>query len=197
MDLRHLTTDVLLFNLILYGCLPLWLIMGCLDYYCHRKSHIERTTGMKESLMHIIMGAQIGVPVFLGLFFNINVLLLLIMFLVLVFHEWVAHHDVKYALHNREISLLETHVHSFLEVLPFVIVALIICINWQAFVDLITLNWAGHMSLAPKDHPLDRMYIAGYVLLMLIADAVPFLEEFVRCWANRSAIAKQETSNVN
>ena len=188
MYLRHLTTDVLLFNLILYVLLPMWLVMGCLDYWCHRKSRIEFTTGMKESLYHSLMGIQIGIPVFLGLFFKINVLLLLIMFVVLVFHEYVAHHDVKYALNTRDISILETHVHSFLEVLPFAIVALIVCINWNAFIDLITFDWAGHMNFVLRDKPLDRMYVGGYVLLMLIADAIPFIEEFLRCWRHRNAL---------
>ena len=188
MDLRSITTDVLLFNMILYLCLPLWLLMGFADYYCHRKSQIEFTTGMKESIYHAVMGIQIGIPVFLGLFFKINVLLLLLMILVLIFHEWVAHHDVKYALHKREISIMETHVHSFLEVLPFVIVGLIVCINWSAFVDLITLNWTNHFSLVVREKPLDFWYVCGYVTLMLIADVVPFAEEFYRCWRHRQSI---------
>lgn len=188
MDLRSIATDRLLFNMILYLCLPLWLIMGCADYWCHRKSKIELTTGMKESVYHAVMGVQIGIPVFLGLFFKINVLLLLIMFVVLIFHEWVAHHDVKYALHTREISIFETHVHSFLEVLPFVIVGLIVCINWNAFVDLITLDWANHMSLTLREKPLDFNYVVGYVALMLIADVLPFLEEFIRCYRHRKEI---------
>lgn len=187
MDIRHMTTDVLLFNMILYLCLPLWLVMGCLDYYCHRKSRIEHTTGIKESILHAIMGVQVGIPVFLGLFFHINVLILLIMFVVLVAHELVAHHDVKYALHAREISILETHAHSFLEVLPFTIVLLIVCINWQAFVDLITLNWAGQMNLTLRDKPLDQMYIAGYVALMLFADVLPYTEELLRCWRAKAS----------
>ncbi len=188
MDLRSITTDVLLFNMILYLCLPLWLLMGFADYYCHRKSKIEFTTGMKESIYHAVMGIQIGIPVFLGLFFKINVLLLLLMIVVLIFHEWVAHHDVKYALHKREISIMETHVHSFLEVLPFVIVGLIVCINWPAFVDLITFNWANHMSLTLREKPLDFWYVCGYVSLMLFADVLPFLEEFLRCYRHRNSI---------
>jgi uncharacterized protein YqgC (DUF456 family) len=182
MDLHNIPTNVLLFDFVLYGCLPLWLIMGFADYYCHRKSRIEQTTGLKESVYHAIMGVQIGIPVFLGLYFEINVFLFLIMFAVLIFHEWVAHHDVNYALKTREISILETHVHSFLEVIPFVIVLLIIFINWPNFVDFITLNWAGHMGLELKHHPLDLHYITCYVLFMLFVDVIPYIEEFVRCW---------------
>jgi hypothetical protein len=181
-ELKELTADVLVFNFILYGCLPLWLIMGFADWYCHKKSQIERTTGIKESIFHAIMGIQIGIPVFLGLYFQINVLLLLIMFAVLIFHEIVAHMDVKYALNTREITIFETHVHSFMEVLPFVIVALIVCINWSAFVDLITFNWAGNMGLAWKPLPLDAKYVTGYFVTLLVLDVIPFIEELARCY---------------
>jgi hypothetical protein len=167
---------------IMYGCLPAWLIFGLADYFCHRASRIERTTGVRESIFHIIMGGQIAIPVFLGLYFEINVLLLLLTFAVLILHEWVAHLDVAYALNTRHITIWETHVHSFLEVLPFVVVGLIVMRKWSAFIDLITLNWAGHMTLVPKTLPLDWHYITGYFALMMLADVAPYMEELWRCW---------------
>jgi uncharacterized protein YqgC (DUF456 family) len=195
-DLHHIPTDVLLFYFVLYGCLPLWLIMGFVDYYCHRRSDIEKTSGLRETLYHAVMGVQIGIPIFLGLYFEINALLFVVMFLVLIFHEWVAHHDVAYAMKTRKISMLEIHVHSFLEVIPFVIVALIVFINWPNFVDFITLNWAGHCGLELKRHPLDLHYITGYVVLMLVADVAPYMEEFLRCWRNDKRLTKTETGNL-
>ncbi|HEY9680019.1 MAG TPA: hypothetical protein V6C86_00325 [Oculatellaceae cyanobacterium] len=188
MDIRAIPIPELVFNLILYGCLPLWLIMGLLDYMCHKWSKIEATSGLKESLYHAVMGVQIGIPIFLGLYFQINVLILLIMFAALGFHVWVAHCDVDYARGSREISLLEVHVHSFLETLPFFTVALIVCINWNAFVDLITLNWAGHMQLVfHRAAGVSTNYIASYVALLLFADVLPYAEEFFRCLRSRKA----------
>lgn len=197
MDLHHIPTNVLLFNFVLYGCLPLWLIMGFADYCCHRHSGIEKTSGLKETVYHAIMGVQVGIPVFLGLYFEINALLFTVMFLVLVFHEWVAHQDVAYAKNTRQISMLETHVHSFLEVIPFVIVALIVIINWSHFVDFITLNWAGQWSLEFKQHPLDVNYIAAYVALLLIADVAPYMEEFLRCWRHGKLSSQASTSKAH
>lgn len=161
--------------------------MGFLDWYCHKKSRIEETTGAKESVYHAIMGVQVGIPVFLGLYFEINVLQFLIMFAILFLHELVAHMDVKYAIDKRKISILETHVHSFLECLPFVIVALIICINWPAFVDFITFNWAGNMSLTLKKNPLNTGYIATYFFTLIVLDVIPYIEEFIRCYRYRKA----------
>ena len=186
MDLYNIPIDVLLQGVILYGCLPLWVVMGFADYVCHRKSAIERTTGIRESVLHVVMGAQMGLPVFLGLVFEINVLLLLLAFALLVFHVWVAHRDVSFALHTREITIWETHAHSFLEVLPFVVLLLIVCKRWSAFVDLITLNWAGHLTLVPKVVPVDFEYIVGYFVFMMVAGVAPYLEEMWRCWNAQS-----------
>lgn len=194
MGLYDVTTDMLLQNLILYGCLPLWVVMGFADYLCHRRSGIERTTGLRESIDHVVMGAQIGVPVFLGLYFEINVHLLLMALALLVFHVWVAHHDLTYALHKREITIWETHAHSFLEVLPFVVVALIACKRWPAFVDLITLNWAGHLTLVPKEAPIDFQYIVGYFAFMMVVGVAPYLEEIYRCWNARHDLRIADTS---
>jgi hypothetical protein len=183
-QLRALPIPVLIFDLILYGLLPLWLIMGFLDYYCHRRTKIEENAGIKESFFHALMGVQIGIPIFLGLLFEINVGVLIIMLLALVFHVWVAHQDVSYARQHRHISMLENHVHSFLETLPFFTVALIICINWDAFVDLISFNWAGHLGFhyTPKG---TTHYLLCYVALMLIADIFPYLGELFRCWNHK------------
>jgi uncharacterized protein YqgC (DUF456 family) len=184
-DLRSIPTGTLIFDIVLYVCLPLWLIMGFLDYYCHRRTGIEKTAGVKESIYHAIMGVQIGIPIFLGLYFQINVMILLLMFVALVFHEWVAHRDVEYARQSRQISMLEIHVHSFLETLPFFTVALLICINWDAFVDLITFQWAGHMGLHLRAQGINSHYIAAYVALLLFIDIIPYIEEFFRCWRHK------------
>ena len=197
MDLRAIPTYSLVFNIVLYGCLPLWLIMGFLDYICHRLSGIEKTTGIKESIYHAIMGVQIGIPIFLGLYLQINVLVLLLMFATLVLHEFLAHADVKYAKQTREISMLETHVHSFMETLPFFTVALIVCINWDAFIDLITLNWSGHLAFRPREQSLNANYIAGYVALLLFADVIPYIEEIIRCLRTRKNIAVASSEGQN
>src|SRR5262249_18818505 len=58
-------SKTLLINLILYGLLPLWGIAGFIDWCCHRATRVESTSGIKESLMHSLMGIQLGVPILL------------------------------------------------------------------------------------------------------------------------------------
>jgi hypothetical protein len=91
-DERHL-----LINLILYGLLPLWGIAGFIDWCCHRATKVESTSGLKESLIHSLMGIQLGIPILLCLLFEINVLILLICVAMWLLHEVVAHWDVHYA----------------------------------------------------------------------------------------------------
>lgn len=174
--------DALLRGFLLYVILPAWVFFGFFDYLCHRHTKIEETTGLKETLLHALMGFQIGLPIYLGLFLEVNVLLLLIMLAVLIFHEYVAHYDVKTTYKKREITVWEIHAHSFLEVIPFVIFGLISLLKWDAFMNLITFQWKGHMTLEPKAVPIDSKFIFGYMLFMLVVGIAPYAEEFHRCW---------------
>ena len=80
-------TKHLLINVILYGLLPLWGIAGFIDWVCHRATHVERTSGLKESLIHSLMGLQLGIPILLCLIFEVNVL---IFFIWLAFDYFMA-----------------------------------------------------------------------------------------------------------
>ena len=41
--------DEVLRGMLMYFVMPLWLAAGFADYLCHRATHIERTSGWKES----------------------------------------------------------------------------------------------------------------------------------------------------
>lgn len=180
-------TRELVFNALLYIALPMWVVFGHLDYWCHRATKIETTSGLSESVLHAVMGVQVGLAIFLGLFFEINVLVLLLILAVLIAHEVVAHYDVKMASKTREITIWETHVHSFLEVIPFMIMAMLVILRWDMFLNLITLKWAGHLSLTLN--PQDAGYILAYQLVVMALGLLPYTEELIRCWRHRDAVA--------
>ena len=48
-------------HLLMYGLLPLWIAAGLADWACHRRTGIERTSGLKENLLHLLMFGEIGV----------------------------------------------------------------------------------------------------------------------------------------
>jgi hypothetical protein len=60
----------------MYFLLPLWLAAGFADWLCHRATHIEATTGAKESLIHLLMFAEVSVPLLAAIFLEVNALVI-------------------------------------------------------------------------------------------------------------------------
>lgn len=175
-------TKDLLMNLILFGLLPLWGISGLIDWACHRATNIETTSGLKESLIHTLMGIQLGIPIVLALFFYVNVSVLLICFIAVVMHEFVAHWDVHYSAPIRKISIWEVHVHNYMATIPLFLFMLLVVINWDMFVNLITFNWAGNMAFERIETPHGGTnYLKAYLIFMGITCVVPYFEENMRC----------------
>jgi len=175
-------TNQLLINLILYGLLPLWGITGFIDWCCHRATHIETTSGLKESLIHSAMGIQLGIPIVLSIMFYINVSILLICIAAWLLHEVIAHWDVYYSAPKREISIWEVHVHNYMSTIPLYLLMLIIVMNWEMFMNLITLNWEGHMQIQRMATPHGSpVYLKYYLLFMAITCVLPYVEENFRC----------------
>src|ERR1043166_432241 len=112
-------TQVVLVGILMYVLLPVWLAAGFADYLCHRASHIEKTSGWKESVLHLVQFGEMAVPVLAALLLKINSAVILIMIAFLILHEATAIWDVRYADARRDVSPAEQHVHSVLEMLPF------------------------------------------------------------------------------
>lgn len=176
-DPRHL-----LINLILYGLLPLWGVAGFIDWCCHRATKVESTSGLKESLIHSLMGIQLGIPIILCLLFEVNVLVLFVCVAMWLLHEVVAHWDVYYATPRRHISIWEVHVHNYMATVPLYLLMLIVILNWDVALKAVTFNWAGQFTL----HRLERRpggggYLPGYLAFMTALCVFPYLEENIRC----------------
>jgi len=105
-------------SILMYFILPLWLAAGFADYLCHRAAHIERTSGVKESALHLLQSAEMGVAILAAMFLEINALVILIMIACFLLHEATALWDLSYASATREVGPIEQHVHSFLESYP-------------------------------------------------------------------------------
>src|SRR5437879_13171630 len=113
----------------MYFVLPLWLVAGFADYLCHRASHIESTSGPKESLLHLLQLGEMAIPTLAAIFLEINALVIAIMILCLIAHEATAIWDVSYAYRTREVSPTEQHVHSFLELLPLIVLLIVFTLD--------------------------------------------------------------------
>lgn len=174
--------------LLMFLLVPLWLLAGIGDWASHRRTGIERTAGPKESALHLLMLAQVGLPMLLALFFEINALVIAIMLVMIPIHEATAWWDVKYASGKREIPPFEQHMHSLLEVLPLTAVLFIVVMHWGQFLALFGMGpEPARMALRLKSGGLPGWYLAGLMVAVLLLAVLPYLEEFWRClsWQRR------------
>jgi hypothetical protein len=167
--------------ILMYFILPLWLVAGFADWLCHRSSHIEATTGAKESLLHLLMFAEIGLPLLAAMFLDINGLIIAFMIVMFFVHEATALWDVSYATTARTVTPIEQHVHSFLEILPLMAIVSVVSLHWQQF---LAMFGAGaeplRTDISWKPEPLPIFYIAGILSIVLLFELLPYLEEFWR-----------------
>ncbi|MGC6491771.1 MAG: diguanylate cyclase [Myxococcota bacterium] len=183
-------TREMVINLIIYVILPLWGLSGLLDWFCHRATKIEETTGLRESLLHSLMGLQIGLPIVLCIVFEVNVMVLMICLASLIAHEVVAHMDVHIAAPEREISIWEVHAHNYLATIPFYSFALIAVLKWEEFISLLTFDWAGGFGFELRPVPIGGSgYLPAYLAFMCVVCVFPYIEELYRCLRGRRSVA--------
>ena len=167
--------------ILMYFILPLWLAAGFADWLCHRASHIETTTGAKESLIHLLMFAEIGLPLLAAMFLEINGLIIAVMLLAFVAHEATALWDVSYATTARTVTPIEQHVHSFLEIIPLMALVSVVSRHWQQFLAVFGMGSEPlRTDLTLKSEPLPIVYIASILIMVLLFELLPYIEEFVR-----------------
>jgi hypothetical protein len=172
--------------ILMYFVLPLWLLAGCADWLCHRAAHIESTTGAKESLLHLLMFAEIGVPLLAALFLNINALIIMVMIVAFLVHEATALWDVSYAVAGRVVTPVEQHIHSFLEMIPLMALLGVISLHWAQFLALFGAGpEAAGFALTRKAQPLPTVYVTVILLSILLFELLPYTEELFRGWRSR------------
>jgi hypothetical protein len=167
---------------LLYLIIPLWLLAGLADYFLHRRTKIEENAGTKESVLHALQLGEAGVPVLLGLLFDINALVIAVMLVALVVHEVTALWDVTYAHTRRYIGPLEQHIHSFMEVLPIMAVSFVTILYWNQFTALF--GWGPEeprFELRAKDDPLPTGYLVALFSFIAVFIVLPYGEELWRC----------------
>jgi hypothetical protein len=172
-------TDALVQHFLMYIVVPVWLLAGLADYFCHRASRIEHTSGVTESLLHLLQFALVGVPLLAALFLEINFTILLIMLAGLVLHQAAAVWDVRYANATRRVAPAEQHVHGVLEMAPAIATAAVAILNWPDFLSLFGIGKAS-FSLELKDAPLPDWYLGAVMLGVLVCGVLPYGEELLR-----------------
>jgi len=126
MDLREL-----LILSLQYVVFPFWIAAGFVDYWCHRRTAIESTSGYKESLLHAVQFVQIAVAIGTGLAFRIDSAVLVALFALVLLHAATGVWDVSYTSSRRYIAPLEQHAHSYMETAPFIAFAIAVLLSWN------------------------------------------------------------------
>ncbi len=164
----------------MYFVVPLWLLAGLADYLCHRATHIESTSGPRESVIHLVMCGELGPALLAAIFLDVNALVIAFMILMFVLHEFTALWDVRYAETRRRVTPFEQHVHSFLELVPLLGLTLIAARHWPQFLALFGVGAEpARLTFAWKSESLPPPYIAA-VLAGAFLLGLMYLEELIR-----------------
>lgn len=111
-----------------------WLGAGLLDFGFHRRTDLPHTSGLAESTLHLLQLALVGGAIVLGMLFEIGPLVIVAMASLVVVHAFVGYADTRQAFRHRPILPLEQHVHSVLDMAPWIGLGLVIASTWPAAV---------------------------------------------------------------
>lgn len=174
--------------LLMFVVFPLWVVAGFTDWACHVRTAIAVTSGLKENALHWLMYAEIGVGLAAVAFFEINAAVLALVLGAFLLHEATVYWDLHYSTMRRDVGPFEQMVHSFLEMLPLVSLALLALIAWPQAQALVHANSvAPEWVFRPKDEPWPMPYIVGALAASMLFNALPLLHETITCVAARGA----------
>jgi hypothetical protein len=167
---------------LMFGVLPLWILAGLADWWCHRRTAIERTSGLRENLFHWLLFAQAGVALLGVAVLEVNAALLLLVIVAFLAHELTTFVELRYTVPRREVRPLEQMVHRFMEILPLLLLALLAVIGWE--------NVFGGapqaFALRARPAPWPPAYLASVAAAVLLFNVLPMAEEGLRCWRARA-----------
>jgi hypothetical protein len=180
---------------LMYFMVPAWALVGALDWLWHRQTKIETTSGPQESITHILMMVEAGTPLLAGLFLETNAGLLALMTTGTLLHQATVIWDIEYSASRRKIPAREQHTHSFMETLPFDILAVFATLHPEQFRSMLGLGpEKPDFSLRLKKPGLPVSQIAGIFGAITLFVALPHAEEFWRCWrAYRRGLTGKDT----
>lgn len=167
-------------DVLVYIVLPLWVLAGFADYLCHRATHVEEASGIRETLLHWLMLAEAALPIMAALFFKIDALLIVFMTLCLIAHELTGYVDLRLAMRTRNVTPFEHQAHSLLEVLPFTALLLLCVLHWPQAEALVGFGpESADFSLGLKQPPGWNEIVPPAAVFFLFA-ILPYAEELFR-----------------
>lgn len=154
-----------------------WLLAGLTDFLLHRHEDLAHTSGVAESSLHLLQLLLVGAGVLLWLYLQPSQALLITWTLLAIAHAIVGFLDTRVAFPLRRIGPAEQHVHSVLDMAPWIAVA---CL-WWAY---------GRQDVAAAIALRDPLPSPTRQLAVLLPAALltclPALFEFIHAWRVRA-----------
>lgn len=158
------------------GLYLLWLGAGALDFHFHRRSDLAHSSGLRESTLHGVQLLLIGTGALAWLALEANYGRVALLAVLVSVHAVAGYLDTAAAEGRRRISPAEQHVHSVLDVVPWLF---LLWIGREA-----EPGWA--LGWQPADWPVWVFVLAPAGLLTVL----PWLRELRGCLAARRPAAE-------
>ncbi|WP_345776245.1 hypothetical protein [Luteimonas salinisoli] len=139
-----------------------WLLAGTADFLCHRATDLPHTSGLGESAMHLVQLGLIGTGVFALLLLEIGWAVWALLALLVLAHAVVGYIDTRRAYGCREIRPFEQHVHSVLDMGPWIALGLVIAASWSSAAEP---GWALRLRQPPLSAAVWALALAPAALL--------------------------------
>ncbi|MBV8139123.1 MAG: diguanylate cyclase, partial [Deltaproteobacteria bacterium] len=144
-------------------------------------SRIEQTAGVKESLIHILLLGEMGIPVLATVFLEVTSPVIMTMFAGFLVHELTVYGDLRLAVSKREVTPVEQMVHSVMEMMPLLGAWLVSLLKEDELRALLGVSpREPDFSIRLKEQPLPIGYRTGLITAIALFGAIPYLEELWR-----------------
>jgi hypothetical protein len=162
--------------------MPVWMLTGLADFACHRAMRIEYNAGIRESLLHLLMLAEIGMAIMAALLLDVTAAVLALMLIACLAHEATTCVDLAYAESRRRIPWFEQWVHGLQQALPWAWLTGWMLLSPAQAPALFGLGDAApDWGLRLKSSPLPVAYIVIVMTGAVLLVWGPFLYESWRC----------------
>jgi hypothetical protein len=112
-----------------------WLSAGLCDFLCHRRADLPHTSGVAESVTHLLQLALLGAAIVVGLAFETGRATTLLLIALVAAHALIGYIDTRIAFGRRRTILpVEQHIHSVLDMAPIIALAWLVTRTWPAAV---------------------------------------------------------------
>jgi hypothetical protein len=159
--------------------LPLWIAAGLADWWLHRQSEIEHTSGVAENIFHLALFTLIALGAVITATLEINSGVVALLFAIFILHELLTWFGLKMVSRVRFITPLEQMVHSLMEILPLTVLAILMVEQLQP-------NVARGWKLQVRDD-LDWVSLAAAAAAVVLFNVTALLNETARCLSAKAA----------